>query len=107
MQEKMRDWIKNNGACSFDYKDRDIILHDGGLFSIEKEKKRGRKIVGYKKLPNGMTEILFSKNKPIWREHYKAIVWMEELDDIINYLRRMKKMLNSLGIKTNFSLKSK
>jgi hypothetical protein len=107
VQKEMESWIWKNGACSFDYKNRDIILHDGGLFSIEKEKRRARKIVGYKKLPNGMTEILFSKTKSLWVEDYKAIFWMEELDETINYLKSMKRMLNKLGIDTGLSIRNK
>ncbi len=96
----MEKWIKNNGACSFDYKNGDIILHDGGLFSIEKKKVRLRKIVGYKKLPDGYTQIIFSKKRLLKDEAYHATIWMEELQETINYLNRMKKMLNKVGIKT-------
>lgn len=42
------EWIKKNGACSFDAKNLDIILHDGGLFSIEKKKVMLSKIIGEK-----------------------------------------------------------
>jgi hypothetical protein len=101
MKKTMDLWIKNNGACAFDHKNKNILLYDGGLFSIEKERKRSRKIVGYKKLTNGMIEVLFSKTKPIWVEEHKAILWMEELDETIDYLRKMKNMLNKLGIDTN------
>jgi hypothetical protein len=94
-----REWIKNNGCADFDFKKRDVILWDGGLFSIVKEKVMRQKVTGFKKLPNGMSQIIFSKKKyPV--EDYKAIFWFEELDDSINYFKRMKKMLNSLGYKT-------
>ena len=33
-------------------------------------------------------------------EIYKAYFWMEELDEFINYLKSMKKMLNSIGCDT-------
>lgn len=102
-QKVMEEWIKDNGACSFDYNKHDIVLHDGGLFCIEKKKVRLHKIVGYKKLPNGYRQVLFSKNKPIKSEEYKAILWMEDLDETINYFKRMKKMLNKLGIRTDIS----
>ena len=97
----MKKWQSKNGACYFDYKNRDIILPDGGLFSIEKKKYMAHKIIGYKKLPNGNTKILFSKKKLIPSETYEATVWMSELDETINYLKRMKKMLNSMAIKTS------
>ena len=28
-QKIMEDWISKNGACEFDYKEQDIIFHDG------------------------------------------------------------------------------
>lgn len=99
------DWIRRHGAASFDLKKRDIILHDGGLFSIEAKKIKVHKIVGYKKLPNKMTKIIFSKKKIIPSETYKAVFWFEELDENIYYLKSMKKMLNSLGYGTGRSLK--
>jgi len=93
------EWIKNNGCATFDFKKRDILLWDGGLFSIVKEKVMRNKPIGFKKLPNKLSQVIFSKKKyPI--EDYKAIFWFEELDDLINYFKRMKKMLNSLGYKT-------
>jgi len=44
----------------------------------------------------------FNKSK---MDDMKAIIWFEELNETINYLIRMKKMLNKLGYKTNTSLK--
>ena len=37
-------------------------------------------------------------------EKYKAIIWMDELDETIVYLQSMRRMLNKLSIKTNTSL---
>jgi len=96
----MEKWIVRNGACYFNYGDKDIILPDGGLFSIEKKKYKARKMIGYKRLPNGMTEILFSKKKIVPSEKYEATIWMSELDEIINYFQSMKRMLNKIGINT-------
>jgi len=96
----MEKWIVRNGACYFNYGDKDIILPDGGLFSIEKKKYKARKIIGYKRLPNWMTEILFSKKKIVPSEKYEATIWMSELDEIINYFQSMKRMLNKIGINT-------
>lgn len=98
----MKKWISRNGACYFNCKNHDIILPDGGLFSIEKKKYMARKILGYKKLPNGNSRVIFSKKKIVPSETYEATIWMEELDETINYLRRMKKMLNKLGIRTDY-----
>lgn len=95
------DWIKNNGAASFNLEDRNIILYDGGLFSIDVKSIRTRKMVGTKKLENGGQQMIFSKKRIIKDKEYKAILWFEELNETINYLRRMKRMLNKLGYKTN------
>jgi len=103
----MENWTKNNGACCFDYKNKDIVLPDEGLFLIEKKKYMARKIVGYKKLPKGIVEILFSKKKPIPSEKYETTIWMQELDETINYFKSMKRMLNKVGIKTNILIKNK
>ena len=81
-------------------KNKDIILYDGGLFSIEKEELMLPKIIGMKKLSNGMSQVLFSKKK-YPQESFYATLWMSELDDTISYLKSMKRMLNKLGIKTS------
>jgi len=112
----IENWIINHGAANFDLKKGDIILPDGGLFSIEKEVKIMPK-----------TRILFSKLKdskfngknnkfrelkfiPIKRngrvlkekvEYYKTYLWFEELDDLIKYFKSMKRMLNKIGYKTD------
>lgn len=33
-------WLKLNGAGYFDFKNKEILLYDGGLFAIDIEKKR-------------------------------------------------------------------
>lgn len=101
----IKDWIMKNGASTFDLKNKDIILWDGGLFYIKEEKYKSHKIIGYKKLKNGFVEVLFSKKKIVPRERYKAVMWFEDLDETINYFIRMKKMLNGLGYKTNMKIK--
>lgn len=110
------NWIKRNGAANFDLKNRDIILYDGGLFSIEKEIKietktrmitdkepheeiingKKRKVYGCKFVPIKRKEKLVKEKV----EDYKAFLWFEELDETINYLKRMKSMLNKLGYNT-------
>ncbi|MEK6859687.1 MAG: hypothetical protein AABX54_02625 [Nanoarchaeota archaeon] len=114
-------WISKNGAADFNLKERDIILPDGGLFSIEKETKvkpktkmRFGKLFEYK-TPNGKAwkghEIKFipiKRNGKTVKEkidYYKAVFWFEDLDETINYFIRMKKMLKGLGYKTNRRLK--
>ncbi len=114
-------WISNNGAATFDLKNRSIILHDGGLFAIEKEVKtetKTRMIIDKKpheEIINGKTmEVYGCKSVPIKRkgelvkekvEYYKNFLWFEELDETINYFKRMKQMLNKLGYKTNYGKK--
>jgi len=97
-------WIWDNGAAKFDLKTRDIILCDGGLFSIEKNPIKLHKITGWKELPNGNSQAIFSKKKYKDNE-YAAVFWFEELDENIEYLKRMKKMLNSIGYDTSKSLR--
>jgi hypothetical protein len=93
------EFYEKNGACNFDFKGRNIKLNDGGLFAIEEEKVMRHKQIGTKKLPNGMVEILFSKKKYPTTEH-NAWMWFEDVDEHINYFRRVKKFLNKLGYKT-------
>lgn len=101
----IQKWKEKNGAADFDLKNRDIILYDGGLFSIEAKKIKGHKIIGYKKLPDGNVQILFSKKKCINDVDYRAYLWFEELDETIRYLKRMKRMLNKIGYKTDLRYK--
>lgn len=48
-----------------------------------------------------MIQILFSKKK-YPDERTFARLWVEDLDNTIKYFVSMKKMLNNMGIKTNF-----
>ena len=99
--EIMEKWRQQHGACTFDNKNHDIILGDGGLFSIEKIKYLAHKLVGFKKLPDGGSQIIFSKKRIVPSERYEATMWMEELDETIAYFQSMKKMLNKIGIRTS------
>jgi len=98
--QAMEKWKKKHGACEFDFKNKEINLTDGGIISINSRKVKRHKIVGYKKLPNGNVQVLFSKNKPIKDVEHYANIWFEDIDDIIKYFKDMKKMLNSLNYKT-------
>jgi len=102
------NWIKNHGAANFDLKKRDIILYDGGLFSVEKKIKRRlrSKFVKIKKGKyKGYSMLKHIKGKKVKYEDYTATFWFEELDETINYLRSMKRMLNKIGYKTGRSIK--
>jgi len=100
-QIQIENWIKKNGCCSINLKNKAVTLHDGGLFSIEVEKIKRRKIVGYKKLPNKMVQVIFSKKAKIPDFSYSAYLGFEDIEETINYLTRLKRFLNKLGYKTN------
>lgn len=116
-KEIVENWIKNNGCANFDFKNKDIILYDGWLFSIEKTTKikpRTRMILSKKpeeSMINGKLQRFFPckfipirKNGKIVKEkveYFHAALWFEELDETINYFKRMKKLLNQLGYKTS------
>jgi len=100
----INEWIKKHGAADVDLKNRDIILYDGGLFSIESKKVKRSKVIDKKKLPDGMYKLLFSKKKYTDVDYY-ANLWIEELDETIDYLRSMRKMLRGLGYDTGKSIK--
>ena len=44
----LKKWISDHGACNFDIKNQDIILNDGGLFSIEEKDVMWHKVIGTK-----------------------------------------------------------
>ena len=100
-KEIIEEWTHKNGACSIDLKNKDIILYDGGLFGIEEKEVMRHKILGTKKLGNGYSEIIFSKKKTEKDTEHYITLWFQELDDTINYLVRLKKLLNELGYNTS------
>ena len=51
-----------------------------------------------------MYKLLFSKKKYTDVDYY-ANLWIEELDETIDYLRSMRKMLRGLGYDTGKSIK--
>ena len=113
-KQKIADeWIKHNGAADFDLKSRDIYLYDGGLFSVHKETKIVSKTrMVHKKDPVGKLYtvhfIPIKRNGRILKEKrddYSVTFWFEELGETINYLKRMEKMLNSIGYKTRYKIR--
>ncbi len=112
-EKKVENWRQKHGAASFDLKGRNILLHDGGLFSIEQKPVMRHRAIGFKKIPEmningkkikGCSEVIFSKKK------YKDIdfyvnMWFEELDETISYFKSMSQMLRKLGFDTGKSLK--
>jgi hypothetical protein len=113
-QKKIAEkWRQKHGAATFDFKGRNIILHDGGLFSIEQKPVMRHKIIGFKKCPEiningkkikGCSEAIFSKRKYKDTDFY-ANLWFEELDEIITYLKSMSRMLRKLGFDPSRSIK--
>ena len=96
-----QEWSKKHGGASFDFKTRNILLYDGGFFSIQKKKIKLHKIVGYKKLKGGGSQIIFSKKKKIKAEEFTAYLWFEELDDFIKSLQSIRRMLHNLRYRTD------
>jgi hypothetical protein len=101
-----KKWIQDHGAASFDLEKGDIILGDGGLFSIEKKDVMVSKDITFKDLPHGGAEVIFSEEK-IPGEDFDAWMWFEDLDETISYLQSMKRMLNKLGYKTSHTYEEK
>jgi len=108
-EQIVKEWCHNNGGASFNFETRDIILHDGGLFSAEIHKKRVKKFLRFMKIKSGkhkgFIEGVYSKKKTKIQTTIDAVFWFEELDETINYLRRMKRMLNKLGYDTGKSIR--
>jgi len=97
-QKIVDKWINEHGAASFDLESGDILLHDGGLFSIDKKKVKVHKVIGKKRGKDGLLEILFSKKKCKTIEQYTAVLWVTELHEMILYLQSMEKMLTKIGM---------
>jgi len=98
----VRQWIREHGAVKFDFKEQDIILQDGLLFSINKEIKKLRKIKNAKPTFDGKFAVELTKQK-FKTECYECKIWFRELDSMIEYLKDMKKLLNTLGYSTQHS----
>lgn len=117
-QEKIAEnWIKNHGAASFDFKNRDVILHDGGIFgvSVETKTKPKTRIWFDKKHPAILNDhkcynMIFAPIKKNGKfvlekiDYYSATLWFEEIDETISYFKSMSRLLRKLGFDTNRSL---
>ena len=101
------DWVSKHGCACLDFKNRDVILHDGGLFSIDKDIVKMHKLTGkFKKLPDDCYQMLFTKKK-YPHETYDATLWFEDVDDTIRWFKSLKRLLNSLGYKTQIKKRIK
>ena len=95
----VRQWIREHGAVKFDFKNQDIILQDGLLFSIDKEIKKLHKIKNAKPTFDGRFAVELTKKK-FKTECYQCKIWFGELESMINYLNELKILLNKLGYST-------
>ena len=102
----VRQWIREHGAVKFDFKNQDIILQDGLLFSIDKEIKRLHKIKNAKPTFDGRFAVELTKKK-FKTECYQCKIWFQELEEMIGYLMDMKNLLNILGYITNHKKEKK
>ena len=116
-KEFLDKWRMANGCVTFDYANDDILIHDGGLFGMEDKQKRVQNTkITFKKsntthtMPNGKkitgSEIISTKIPGTHIDHnYVAYQWPSELDDTINWLKGLKRVLNKVGIETDRSVK--
>ena len=103
-QEIVDKWIRKNGCSDFDFKNEQIIFHDGAGFCIEKEIKYlpRHRLKPIKEGPfKGGAIFTEIKGPKVRHEFYKSYYSFCDIDDTINRLRRMQKMLNSLGYETS------
>jgi len=100
-RKELQKFLEKNGCgVSIDFKHGDILIPDGGLWSIEAKKVKRHKIVGYKKLSNGSMQVLFSKKRIVKDVDYEVCIWISELRDTINYFKKLEKLLNKMGYDT-------
>ena len=95
-KEKIAEkWRTKHGCATFDFKNEDIIIHDGGLFWIEQKPVMRHKFIRFKKLPfiningkkiKGGSQAIFSKKK--YKDFdFSANLWIGDLDETILYLK--------------------
>ena len=96
-------WTAKNGASRIDFKNREIIIWDGGLFGGEVKKRKIPRtkfrldpIKGSKSKLCVWTKIGGMKNE----YYYEGSIWFEDIDSHINYFKRLKKLLNDNGFRT-------
>lgn len=105
-EKVVQSWIEKNGCASFDLKGGQIIFHDGGGFYVKKRVEYVPKIE-LKKITEGRwkggAEVVDIKGTKQRLEFYDCYYAFEDLDGTISRLKRMKKMLNGIGYKTNYN----
>lgn len=97
------EWLKRNGASKIDFKNKELIIFDGGLFGGKVKLKRvRRKKIWLEPLPDGGFELKSKVLKGYKNEYsYEGSIWFEDINELINYFVRLKKLLNKHGFKTS------
>ena len=88
----VRKWIKSNGCdgfAAFDFKNKDVILYDGGFVSIKNKIKIQRK----------RRKSEFGKDIQI--KKLACTFYFGSIDDLIDYLLKTRTFLNRLGYRTS------
>jgi hypothetical protein len=104
-------WKMKNGCSNFDFKEKNMIIYDGGLFPICEKEVMRNKVLGTKKIKfdfNGKEtngyKVIFSKKKYKDKENY-VVIWFSELRETIEHLQRAEKLLKKLGYNTDWRKK--
>jgi len=107
-KEKLcEEWIMKHGCCGFDLKNKCIHLYDGGLYSLEEFKVKRSRIHHFKKLPDGMVEIVCTKKKYPYIDR-RAVICYDDLDSTIRYFRNLRRFVKTkLKEDTDFWKKKK
>lgn len=126
----IRQWVRENGGCWFDLKNKDIILYDGAIFSVNalmqefKPQLCSKCLKKVEDLPlpgnkfNFRTEVknmnkimgtvpinngMFQvqfSKKKVPVDTYQATVWFESIDEVIDYFTKIRGLLHKMGYKT-------
>lgn len=103
----LQEFLKKEGCGTrINFKEREIFIPDGGLWSIGAKKVKRSKIIRWKKLQNGLSQAIFSKKKYNDLD-YEVCIWTEELRETILYLQKLEKLLKKMGYNTRKSIEFK
>jgi hypothetical protein len=105
-KKEAEKFLQENGCgIKFNFKERSVDIPSGGLWYIEPNlKKVYRRKYLFEELPNGNHEIRSYTKWWLpkeWESTPEVNVFFEEIDEIIEYFKKVKKLLNKMGYKTN------